>query len=159
MTAQIREKLIFNGDVCGVASEPLYVWLHRRRNKHIGFARRNTACSRGYVGTWEIIDQCLYLVKIAGKFIDGQDVELKDLFPGEPEPVFASWFDGELRCPMGKLLGYVHSGYSSVYESDLFLEFKQGKLIGQRTVFNQTPSSIERRGMYISELDVAPNQK
>jgi hypothetical protein len=40
---------------------------------------------------------------------------------------------------MGKILGYSHSGYSSIYESSLFLRFEQGILVGQRTVKNEAP--------------------
>lgn len=143
MTAQIKETLIFQGETCAMASEPLYPWLNRRRNKKIQFRRPHTACSRGYVGTWEIIDDRLHLVKIRAKFLDEREVELHDLFPESPLPVFANWFDGELRCPSGKLLGYVHSGYSSIHERDLFLKFKAGILIEQRTITNETPPTAE----------------
>jgi len=143
MTAQIKEVLIFQGETFAMASEPLYPWLNRRRNKKIQFRRYSTACSRGYVGTWEIIDDRLDLIKLRGKFMDGREVEISDLFPERPSPVLADWFDGELRCPMGQLLGYVHSGYSSIYERDLFLKFKAGMLIEQRIVINESPPSAE----------------
>jgi len=38
---------------------------------------------------------------------------------------------------MGKELEYVHMGYGSIYERDLFLKFEKGKLIGKRVVDNR----------------------
>jgi hypothetical protein len=139
MTAQVPEHLSYQGQNLRLFSEPLYSWLARRRNKHIRFKRRNTANGRGYSGHWEIIEDRLYLVSIRGTFSDGRDVTLGDLFPESPARVFANWVSGEILCPMGKILGYSHSGYSSIYESSLFLRFEQGILVGQRTVKNEAP--------------------
>ena len=50
--------------------------------------------------------------------------------------VFAHWFTGELRCPSGALLHYVHGGYGSTYESDLFLRVQRGVVLEERTVVN-----------------------
>jgi hypothetical protein len=37
-------------------------------------------------------------------------------------------------------LHYVHGGYASIYEEDLFLEFQEGVLKGTRVVKNQAPT-------------------
>jgi len=65
MTAQVREKLIYNGDTHWMASEPLSDYLKTR--PEIRFAIASTACWRGYFGTWEIIDDQLYVVELKGK--------------------------------------------------------------------------------------------
>ncbi len=146
MTAQTSDGLLYQGQSFSLAGEPLYSWLTKRR-KQPRFKRRSTACSRGYVASWEIIDERLYLVGIRGRLVDGRspnlenerDATLAELFPESPDRVFANWFSDELRCPSGRLLGYVHSGYSSVYEFDMFLRFRQGVLIEKQTVTNQPP--------------------
>lgn len=44
-------------------------------------------------------------------------------------PIFADWFSRDIRIPLGELLEYVHNGYSSTYEKDMFLEFQNGVLV------------------------------
>jgi len=139
MTAQIPEQLTFQGRQYSLFAEPLRPWLARRRNRSIQFKRRTTANGRGYFGHWEIIDDRLFLVSIRGKFLDGREVTLKDLFPATPDRVFADWVTGELCCPHGKMLAYSHAGYSSIFENSLFLRFEQGVLVAQRTVKNEPP--------------------
>ena len=50
--------------------------------------------------------------------------------------VFAHWFTGELRCTRGKLLKYVHGGYASSYEQDLFIDVVRGVVVAERLVVN-----------------------
>ena len=50
--------------------------------------------------------------------------------------MFAHWFTGELRCTRGKLLKYVHGGYASSYEQDLFIEVVRGVVVAERLVVN-----------------------
>ena len=64
------------------------------------------------------------------------EVTLLDVFPQFPEGLFAHWYSGELRCPRGKLLNYVHGGYMSTYEEDLFIEVQNGVVVGERLVVN-----------------------
>jgi hypothetical protein len=74
------------------------------------FEATSTALWRGYVGTWEIMNDRLYLVALDGcMLLDSKqtDVMLKDVFPHYPEGLFAQWYSGELRCTRGKLLNYV----------------------------------------------------
>jgi hypothetical protein len=65
MTAQVGEKLIYKGQDHWMASEPLSDYLKTR--PEIRFAIAITACMRGYCGTWEIIDDQLYVVELKGK--------------------------------------------------------------------------------------------
>ena len=61
MTAQIREKLKYNGKIYHLAAEPLYPYLVEHKIK---FVSSSTACWRGYVGSWLIEDDHLYLVDL-----------------------------------------------------------------------------------------------
>ena len=79
----------------------------------------------------------MFLVKLKG-YIDEdyKEVELEYIFPGKKE-IFADWFSGKIRISQGELLQYVHMGYSSVFEKDLFLKFKDGVLIDEETIDNR----------------------
>lgn len=133
MTAQTPEKLIYDDDVYWMATLPLDGYL--KTNKDIKFAVTNTACWRGYYGTWEIIDNQLYLVELQGKIKGYENVNLSYVFPGR-DFVFAKWFNGSIRIPHGRLLEYFHADFCSIFEKDLFMEFQNGVLINQYEIDN-----------------------
>ena len=137
MTAQVSEKLLYEGKSIFLFSEPLALYLMQNQ---IRFTSPHTANWRGYVGTWEIIKtegvERLYLVGIEAHKDYETILTLPDLFPGF-DKVFAHWFTGELRCPQGDLVEYIHMGYASTYEYELFLEFKQGVLVHKYAIHNK----------------------
>ncbi len=135
MTAQIYERLYYNGKMLKMAYLPLEMYLDQLEEKPEFFAP-STANWTGYVGTWEVKENKLYLIELEAHINGKGTVGLDYFFPGQKE-VFASWFTGEVRIPEGKELLYVHMGYGSIYEDDLFLEFKKGILINSRTVNNR----------------------
>ena len=65
MTAQVHEELLYEGKSISLCTEPLALYL--KQNK-IRFEASSTACWRGYVGSWQIIEaegaERLYLVGI-----------------------------------------------------------------------------------------------
>lgn len=140
MTAQASEKLMYQGETLALCSQPLALFLGVAAIPW-RFEAPSTALWRGYVGTWCIEADRLYLVGLSG-WTKGHrqgslnHVGLGDVFPGYPDGVFAHWFTGELRCPRGALLKYVHSGFASEYEEDLFLEVRRGVRLGERVVRN-----------------------
>ena len=88
MTAQIGEKLIYDGRQVSMCSEPL--------GDYFAFGGRNpefesncTALWRGYVGTWEIVGDRLDIVSLSGTLKDGTEATLETVFPGYPDRVFA----------------------------------------------------------------------
>ena len=105
------------------------------------FRSNCTALWRGYVGTWEISDGRLYLVKLQGTPNQDEEVSIATLFPDFPDRVFAHWFSGTIRVAQGKLLEYVHMGYGSKYERDLLFEIERGVV-----------KSIERRQNGASDI-------
>lgn len=134
MTAQTHETLIYNGEKLGMATLPLNDYLNTLSEKPV-FVSPHTANWRGYHGTWEIKNNMLFLIAFRGFVKDGKEVGLDYLFPGQTE-VFAYWFSDEVRIPQGEQLHYVHMGWESVYEKDLFLCFEKGKLINSRVEDN-----------------------
>jgi hypothetical protein len=138
MTAQFSETLLLRGEKLSLCTEPLAPYLATGSNR-IKFDAEWTACWRGYEGTWTIEGNRLYLVKLKGTSRTGAGWirrSLGDLFPDFPDGVFAHWFTGELRCTKGKLLKYVHGGYASRYEQELFIDVVRGVVIGERLVVN-----------------------
>ena len=133
MTAQAAEILHYKGQELALCAEPLDLYLE---NNNIRFDSEtiSSACWRGYIGEWLIENRRLYLIGIRN--LDDEPIPLSKIFPDNPKRVFAHWVTGELRCPEGKLLNYVHGGYASNYERDLFLEFRQGELMAERLVHN-----------------------
>jgi hypothetical protein len=137
MTAQVSEALIYGGKERMMFTTPLDPYL---RANGLSFVSPHTACWRGYEGTWEIKgsepNEGLYLVALQAHRSYEDIAGLEDIFPGFSNGVFAHWFSGEIRLPQGNLLKYIHGGYASTYEYDLFLEIKKGLVVNKRAVHN-----------------------
>ena len=118
MTAQETEILIFNGEQLDMTSNPD---LNDNAEPSHPF---HTANYRGYVGVWEIVDNKLYLNKVNGGFMRDKG------------PFFAEWVSQELHVWKGNLLNYVHTGYGSMYENDMFFDIDHGILKGTRVECN-----------------------
>jgi len=127
MTAQISERLVYKGERLALCAEPLNQFFDLSGSKP-DFAETSTALWRGYVGSWEIVDERLYLVELNGVLVDGTAVNLETVFPGYPDRVFAHWYNGRLRIPQGRQLEYVHMGYGSTFERDLLIDIEQGRV-------------------------------
>lgn len=137
MTAQIPEKLRYKEEDVEMCTTPLYDYfaLGIRRPR---FESGCTALWRGYVGSWEIAHERLYLVALYGVLEDGTQATLETLFPHASNRVFAYWYSGTLRVPQGKRLEYVHLGYESTYERDLLLDIERGVLVATAERTNTT---------------------
>jgi hypothetical protein len=127
MTAQMPEKLKYEERQLSMCSEPLRDYF-ALAGIEPGFESNCTALWRGYVGEWEILNGRLYLIGLSGTLEDGTEANLETIFPGFAHRVFAHWFTGRIRVPQGKMLDYVHMGYASTYERDLFLDIEKGIL-------------------------------
>jgi hypothetical protein len=138
-TGQMSDHLLYKGETVMIFSNPLESYFdkdHPRPDKLFRFSC--TACWRGYVATWKIEKDELYLVKLDEGSCDEnpKKIPLKKVFPEAKDSVKATWFSGVIRIPQGKQLMYVHMGYGSIYEKDLFLTFEKGKLIKEEIVDN-----------------------
>lgn len=152
MTAQTPEKLIYQGEQLTLCTEPLAYYPGIRPVQH-PYDYPSTSLWRGYIGTWAIESDRLYLKALQRwKHVAGQRVavDIEDLFPGYQDGVFAHWFTGELRCPRGALLKYVHGGYLSTYEEDLFISVKHGVVTEERIVRNGTAAPDAHEGYRIT---------
>lgn len=142
LTAQTPEKILLDGEMLDLCTEPLGHYFYFGGTQP-DFAPRATSCWRSYIGTWEIRNGRLYLVGIDAKHRDRNPVKLEDIFPGYPERVFAHWFTGILRCPRGPMLAYEHMGYGSVFEEDILLYVKQGVLMSREVRTNDVTNDTD----------------
>jgi hypothetical protein len=158
MTAQIGEKLIYEGRTVSMCSEPLGDFFALGGDCP-EFEFTCTALWRGYVGTWEIVNDRLYLISLSGTLKDGSEATLETVFPGYTDRVFAHWYSGTLRIPEGKQLEYVHMGYGSTYERDRFLRLEKGVLVGSHVRQNGHPEgSNDPEGYGIGAMTVFPRR-
>lgn len=131
-TEQAPDRLVINGDTLRLHALPLEQW--KKQNGWDGplFADSilefNTACWRGYIAEWEVMDNRLYLTNIYN-CNRSANVDLDTLFPGKVhnERVFAEWFSDTVTAYYGKLVYYEHTGFSSIYQHELELVFAGGQ--------------------------------
>lgn len=144
MTIQISEKLLYQGLELVMTARPLsgYLAFHNEPTK---FSIQMSCLRRGYVGTWTIKAQRLFLTALDGTLADGSKASLVSLFPDYPNGVFAHWYSGRAQCPQGKFLRSGHEGDAIQYESDLFLDFDHGVLLRSQVVHNGAAAQGETR--------------
>jgi hypothetical protein len=143
MTAQIGDRIFIDNNEYTLACEPLSSYLYDNKVEKL-FTAVNTACYRGYCAKWGINNGKIYLTDIESPCqirsrneIDSDEPisAIQKLFPGQTE-VFAVWINGTLKIQSGELLEYVHIGYESLYETNIYLKFENGVLIEEKTVDN-----------------------
>ena len=130
-TGQMADYLIIDCDTFGLCSNPLEPYLQFKSERSINgvtLGMTSTACYRGYIAKWRIQNDSLFLVQlIRGIELDSTIVfNLTDEFG--KDKVFASWYTGTILSPRGAELQYVHSGYSSIYETEMYYRIWNGKI-------------------------------
>lgn len=159
MTAQIAERLLYQGQTWSMCTNPLNDYF-AFGGVSPGFRWDCTALWRGYAGLWEIQNDRLYLLELNGTLQDGSAASLATVFPDFPERVFAHWYSGTLRIPQGKQLKYVHMGYGSTYEQDLLLEIERGVLVATHVNHNGTTESGRvGAGYQVGAMTVFPTDR
>ena len=160
MTAQVSEVLLYEGEELSLCNEPLELYIEKIPMK-VRFTAPHTALWRGSVGTWAIEADRLYLKSLEAS-IEGEkgheEVGMDRVFPEYQNGLFAHWFTGELRCPQGALVKYVHGGFGSVYEKDLFFKVKKGVVLDQRVVVNGQAPENAPNDHHIAALTTIPKE-
>lgn len=136
MTAQISDVIYLDGKKRSLMSEPLEQYFetigHRPQ-----FQAPHTGLWRGYIATWRIKFDQLFLSEIEGFFPSPRPMLMKEIFPDADIPVKATWFSGKLVIPQGKLLQYEHIGFESIYQKETTIEVVQGDVVEINTVINK----------------------
>lgn len=131
MTAQIRDKILIDGVEHTLDSGPCLStrdcdWLEdfwANFDTHYILINTPTCLHRGYVATWEIRDERLYLNHLSS----GQFRLLR------PPPIFVDWFSGTILVDQGEPL-ITHVNHSSIYERHLHIQVVGGYVTGWELV-------------------------
>lgn len=135
-TAQYPDKIIYNGTEYKLHSNPLESYFDKNPDKRPKGGVMSTALWRGYVATFEIIDNQLFLKDIEIEYRDTTNKDNYDykwrsvlaaVFPDQKN-IKIDWLTGLLVLPRGKVVNYVHMGYGSTYQSYTLLELDNGNL-------------------------------
>jgi tetratricopeptide (TPR) repeat protein len=132
-TRQIRDIIIYQGEELRIDGAPFEAYCEKNRCPH--FPEDSSANWRGYVATWEIESDTLYLIDIS----TSTGIRLDELFLGQEGKIRASWFTGKLRIRRGKLLLYDDSdglGYGPVCEQEVILSVQDGRVIRTELIDN-----------------------
>lgn len=138
-TGQMADYLIIERDTFSLFSNPLEPYLQFKNERSINgvtLGMTSTACWRGYIATWRIQNDSLFLIRlIRGIELDSTIVfNLKEEFG--TDKVYASWYTGTIMSPRGVRLQYIHSGYSSIYETEMYYRIWNGKIEATQTISN-----------------------
>ncbi len=132
-TAQISDRLIYNGKEYAMFTNPMEVYFEKHPDKRPQSDVISTANWRGYVATFEIRGKYMYVKNIDITIYNEEEDSyirknvLNEIFP-EQQEVKVDWMTGLLVLPYGEIINYVHMGYASTYEHYIILEIKEGKL-------------------------------
>lgn len=170
-TAQAPDYLIYQGDTMMLFACPLDYYpdqiLIKPERLFGGSGCFSTGWWRGYIATWELIDNELFLIEVkntcypskmentVASYSFGTDAgntgskyaDLKSLF-GEKYKngkVKADWFSGELIIPKGKLLYEINDAFLSIYEKEPVFRVEKGNLTG----FQECDNSKTRKSRYV----------
>jgi hypothetical protein len=145
MTAQAPERIILDGRPRAFYADPLSALIERHDLDVSNPNFCSTANYRGYIGTWEILDQSLCLTHLSWEnWNDGSisEVSISDAVRRQlcgaagcfGFPVPARWFNGTIRIEIGKRLIYSHHGWSHWFERERVIRFAAGEVVRDREV-------------------------
>lgn len=158
-TAQASDILIWKGETLSLFSNPLELRSDWKEISKIIYtelenedkrlypekykseeveAMFSSACWRGYVAKWIIINDKIYLNNIYACYDKKVKIDLKKIFGKELKDnlLYANWITDKLNVPKGECIEYVHLGYYSIYETETILDFNKGVLVDSKTYNN-----------------------
>lgn len=125
-TTQIRDRIIYDSnEYSGDYEEfPLEDYWSDEHPKPKLLSMGSTACWRGYIATWEVRNESLFLKSLSKEALPNDDetpIPLQSVFPDANGYILADWFSGVLECNRG-----------AKYKEILFISIHKGKVIGTR---------------------------
>ena len=132
MTTQIPDLIYYGGRRCDLMTTPLEAYFEGAERPDINCSF--SACWRGYIATWRLDDNRLYLVHLKPALDDGAKLAVGKLFPSGGRRVFASWFTGQLRIPEGRCLASMEGGFMSAHERETLVQVVDGQAVETRVL-------------------------
>jgi len=153
MTAQAPDKIIYKGKEHSIHTNPLESYFDKYPDKRPGINTRCSGLWRGYVATFEITNDRLFLkdieIMLNGYTKDEQGNNrlrwksvINEVFPNH-NVVKLDWWTGTLVLPSGELIDYVHMGYMSTYEYYTLLEINNGDLVAEKQMGYEEYNAFE----------------
>jgi len=150
-TAQYPDKILYNNKEYSLLTNPLEKYFEQHEDKRPKNTEMSSALWRGYIATFEIIENQLYVKEIEIQVWNEKSDEtewksvINDIFP-KPEDRKIDWFNGLLTLPYGEIINYVHMGYASTYENYTIIEIQKGKYIKSKDLnFKEYDNFKERQ--------------
>jgi hypothetical protein len=152
-TEQQADILLYKGQREIIFSTPLESLFAKGTQRPEWLKPTSTACLRGYVATWELSDNQLYLQKIVREEYDPANQSYRNvditnrILPEETAPIKAIWVTDSLRIPKGAPIMRSHLGFETIYEKTLILRFEKGILMEENLLTNSmtTPPFLDGR--------------
>lgn len=165
MAAQLPDRIFLNGEFMSLYSNPLEQYWLRLGKTRPRFYPLPT-CKRGYVASWELKNNQLFLKDLDGNFErrllffikKPARYTLKKLFPkSDRKRVKASWFTGKLRIPLGKMTFYQPKGYDSRFEKEMIITIERGDVIKTVTLDYTRKSYVVNSDVIVKSPRVRQN--
>jgi len=134
MTIQVQEIIKIDGEFQVLLSRPFEPFLKALEVKLVPIS---TACWRGYIGTWELVNNVLYLTGIK---LNYHEEDEEKLIPLKLYDVIyqATWYTGELKIGIGRLI-YIGDNYQPLYEKEMICTVEGGLITNHDIVKNKVP--------------------
>jgi len=163
-TPQARDRIIYNGIEYKITENPMeeYFEKYPRRRPFSG----STGLYRGYIATFEIINNELWVIKIETDGVGKNAWNLVDVTRrslGRNNRMKVDWFSGSLFIPQGDLLSFDrYLLYEYIYEYFIIIEIRDGNYHDQYIMDSEEYLSrlLKREGLveYIPVLQPPPNE-
>lgn len=133
-TSQYPDKIIYNGKEFRLEYNPLEVFFKKNPTLKPEIKVISSALWRGYVATFEVIDNQLYVKDIQIEESDTTDKDnyktywksvMNQVFPNQTR-VKVDWVNGLIVLPYGEVVEYIHMGYGSLHENYILLVMENG---------------------------------
>jgi hypothetical protein len=125
MTTQVKERIIIDGEKYPLLNALSLPEDDTKIKQKEGPISTRTSCWRGYVGTWEIKDDKLYLID----FSSGKYDVLVNL------PILADWISGTAKVATGEVKAS-SSWDIETYETETHLTFENGLVVKTENIKN-----------------------
>jgi len=144
-TAQAPDVIIYNGNEYPLIVNPMETYFNEFPEKRPRPLLESSNLWRGYIATFEIIQNELWVVdiKIQGRASAAGDRRINTEWVSVIHEVLdgnnrmkIDWLNGLLIIPQGRIIRYVHMGYASTYERYLILEIHNGNFIKELNMDN-----------------------
>lgn len=134
-TAQAPDKIFYNGKEYKLHSNPMEEYFKKFPEKKPKSGVISSALWRGYIATFEITENNLFLKDIVIMDLSKTDrkssqaawTSVLSQVVTDDKKLKIDWLTGLLVLPHGEIVNYVHMGYGTTYENYILLEIDKGE--------------------------------